>query len=387
MTTIQSTWRRIRVGAIGPLAALMAAVGCDRQPPVHAMTVAAAGETGRLANAWDDLFAESPVRLLLPWGAAVPQRVARINVGPDGSMFVPDGRARRILHFAPDGRLVQEITGGKDFELRYLGATALDQEGNLFVYDPGRGRVTVLRRPTYTVASQIPLLGSVNDIVPLADGGLVAYDPADAAGAFKLINRKGRQVEATRPITDTKLRIFHGRTQNGGVTRDASGDLFGILPSTFELVRLSPDLDVREVLRRPPGDPWAPNAPPFPAHLNAFSYRPEHERWWDSFTHIGRPYALAPGVLLVTVYKSRGLGTAQEFVNLYTSDGRVLAEGLPVPHEGHVVGAANGSVYVFRDTHLVAGDSLAPPEFYRASLRERRTARPGVSGTAPASRM
>jgi hypothetical protein len=285
-------------------------------------------------------------------------------------MFVAD--RKRILAFAPDGTLARELRAGRDLPLSITGALAVAPDGNLFVYDPDGAWITELAKPAFSVVRRFQLRRRVaaNDIAPLRDGSLVTYDPADEEGAFTRFDNTGRDVLTVYPIRDDRLRIFHGRVRGGGMARDSAGDLFGILPSTFELVHLSNDLRLLELLRRPQGNTFASDSRPFPAHINPYDYRPKHAAWWDTFTHIGPPFVLEPEVLLVVVFNSHGLSQANEFVDVYRTDGRIVAEGLQVPHDGHIVAAGGGKVFVADNARLVANDSVSKLALYSYQLRE-----------------
>jgi len=337
-------------------------------PPVR--TLAYAGSP--IANAWDSLFGdERKIQLQNPSSGPL-LGVRRLALGRQGMMFVAD--RKRILAFGADGTLVRELQAGRDLPLFVAGALATDLNGNLFVFDPNGNWITELATPSFRIARRFQLRRRVgaNDIVPLQDGSLVTYDPADEDGAFTKFDDTGRDVSTVYPLRDKRLRIFQGRARGGGITRDPAGNLFGILPSTFELIHLSDDLRLIELLRRPPGNPSAPDSPPFPAHLDPYDYRPVHATWWDSFTHIGPPFVVAPGVIMVVVFTSHGLGQANEFVDVYRTDGSIVAEGLRVPYDGHIVGAGSGKVFVASNARLVANDSISKLALYSYQLQPTR---------------
>jgi hypothetical protein len=297
-------------------------------------------------------------------------RVGRAVGGPDGDFFIPDGRGKRVLWFAGDGRLLRELRIGRDLKVSALGTIATDTHDNLMVHDLGEGWITVTAKPDFREVRRFRLTGAVSDFLAVDGDAVVTYYPSSKDGAFRLFDQNGSQLRQTVPMHNDNLRIFHGRVQNGGITRDAGGALFAVLPSPFELVRLSPELKALEVYTRPERDEWMPDAPAFPDGLSPYDYRPAHTRWWDSFRHVGRPFALAPGVVLVTVFDSHGLSQIKDFANLFDINGHIIAKGLEVPHDGQIVGARDGRVYVARNAHLVAGDTIAPLEFYVYQLRK-----------------
>jgi hypothetical protein len=349
------------------LLSLRVLAACRNDPPVR--TLASAGSP--VVSAWDSLFGdERELHLQVPSTGRPLLAIRRLAIGTHGTMFVPD--RERILAFAPDGTLARELSGGRDLPLSITGALGVDPDGNLFVYDPDGDWITELAKPAFKVVRRFQLKRRVaaNEIAPLADGSLVTYDPSDEDGAFTRFDNTGRDVATIYPIRDDRLRIFQGRVRGGGMVRDSAGDVFGILPSTFELVHLSDNLRLLELLRRPPGNPLASDSRPFPARLDPYDYRPKHATWWDTFTHIGPLFALEPDVLLVVVFNSHGIGQAHEFIDVYRTDGRIVAEGLQVPHDGHIVAAGGGKVFVARNGRLVANDSISKLALYSYQLRE-----------------
>ena len=346
---------------------LLIALGCDASPPVRGLT--AAGKVDSLE--WNVLFAERRIELRLPDSGQTIRRIAKLEIAPDGHLFVPDSRGKRILRFDRDGQLATEIGGAHEGAVRIgaLGGFALDPAGNVFLYDLETSMVTVLDRSTFAVIRQHRIKGPVSDLVALGDGSVVTYYPADAAGVFKRFDPNGKRVAVAHRVRDEKLRLFHGRVHNGGIARDASGDVVGIHPAEFELIQLSPELEVRALLRPDSTDAWAPRPKRFPAGLSPTDYSSAHRQWWDSFLHIGRPFTLAPGLVLVTVFSSNGLSERRDFANLYQTDGRIRARGMQVPHEGHVISAESGKAYVVRNAGADQKDAIRPLELYEYTLR------------------
>jgi hypothetical protein len=341
---------------------LSASAACDGSPTVRPFIVGTAPN----AQDWSQFFVERQLDLQMPKSGPPLIRIGKIAVGNDGQLFVPEGRGRRILVFASDGHLDREIQGGPkgSFKLEMLGAMALDQDGNVFISDPSSNWVTVLGPPLFETIRRFQLKTPIADMIVLQDSSIVTYFPDDAEGVFRHFDPKGNLLGVSQKVNDARLRIFSGRIQNGGIVKDSSGGLFGMEPSKYRLIHFARNFEVREVLRGGLDTLWSPDSRPFPSRLNPKGYGPEHERWWDSFMHIGRPFAPARGILLVSIFASDGMSIAEEFANVYRMDGRVLAQGLRVPHNGHIVGAGGGRVYVVRNAHLVGDSSMAPLQLY-----------------------
>jgi hypothetical protein len=320
---------------------------------------------------WNQVFAsERKIELQVPQSGPQLLQIGQIVVGNARTLFIADGRAKRILAFDPEGKLVREIRGGESsFKLSSPGPIAVDPDGNLVAFDRDGRWVTVFGQSGYRLVRRFQLSMPVTQLLALRGGDIVTYFPADKK-VFRKFDGAGKEVAAAYRVPDDNLRIFHGRVQTGGITQGPNGDLFGLQPSAFELVHLSSSLKVLELFRGAKEDSWTPEPVAFPRGLDPYDYRPEHEKWWDSFIHIGRPYALTQDLLLVTLFASRGLAQTRDFANIYRWNGRIVAEGLRVPHGGHVVGAEGGAVYVVRNALLGANDSIEPLELYEYRLRD-----------------
>lgn len=182
--------------------ALVLAWGCEGPPLVRGL--AASGKVDSLD--WNGLFVERRIHLRLPDSGAAIRRIAKLVTGPDGHLFIPDPRGRRILRFDRDGNLRTELGGAREGAIRIgsLGTFALDPVGNVFLYDRETNTVTVLDRSTFDVIRQYQIEGPVSDLVALGDGSIVTYYPADEAGVFKRFDANGKKVGVVYRIRDEK---------------------------------------------------------------------------------------------------------------------------------------------------------------------------------------
>lgn len=338
--------------------------GCDAPAPLSEMK-----ESDRpLAKAWDEAFREEEeIRLELPENRAGLLRISQVLVRSDGKLVIPDGRAKRILLLEPDGRLSKQLQGGEKGELKLsiLRTAALSEDDDILVFDPDGGWVTVLEAPEYRQVQRFQIAVTAARLVPLPDGSLGVYSPTSER-VFQRFDRKGNRLGVAYPVHNERLRIFHARVQTGGLTRSSNG-LVGIHPAAFELVRMSPTLEVKEVLRAPKDSRWQPFPRTMPDNLSPYKQTPAHEAWWDTFDHIGSIHCIGGDHVLVTVFSSNGLREWRERVNIYRLDegGELVAGGLEVPHGGRIVGTGGGHVYVARDARLGEDESLEPAELYR----------------------
>ncbi len=353
---------------------LLLALGCKQAVPVQEFFPG-----DQVLEKWEDVFIGRTLDLQIPEPELL--HVNRVAIGSRGQLYIPrGGSARTVLELDRDGRLMNEIQVGVGGAYSIF---TVDPEDNLVLFAPDGdgGWVTVLSGQDGRVLRRFRISSWPAALLALRDGTIVTYSAVWAPGSsekvFELFNQNGRRVEAAHRVQDDTLRIFHGRVQTGGIVQLSNGgDLIGLHPAAFELVRLSPNLEVLELLRAPRNDPWAPHPPGFPPGLDPYDYRPPHEEWWDSFLHIGSPFALTSDILVVSLWVSRGMADTKNLANIYRVTGELLARGLIVPHDGRIIGAAGGVVYVVRNASLSdGGDGSAEPlELYEYTLRDHVSA-------------
>jgi hypothetical protein len=321
---------------------------------------------------WEEVFDQGrKIHLEVPGSGPQLLQVGKVLERSDGTLVIPDGRNKRVFLFAPDGKLVRELDGGSGgpLQLSILRTVALDVDDDLFLFDPDGRWITVLQAPEHRAVRRFQIPTGLADLVVLPDGSFVAYSPTEE-DAFQKFDPEGTRVASTYRVADERLRTFHARIQTGGLTRTSGGEVVGIHPAAYELVRMSPDFEALETLRAPDHNRWQPYPAAFPEDLSPYDYTPAHESWWDTFDHIGTIHSLNGELVLVTVFSSRGLREWTEFANIYQvgEEVRLLAAGLRVPQRGRIVGAAGREVYIVRNARLGDGESLNPLALYTYSL-------------------
>jgi hypothetical protein len=324
---------------------------------------------GKLPSSWNELVgAPRHVNLQAPHLAGELMSVRFILVDPAGNLIIPDGVNGRILVFSSSGKLIREIghKGQGPGEFNILSHAALDAEGRLVAYDVDGHRFSIFNPGTYKLADSFQVLSPVTQVAALQDG-LAIYSPYNQQVIAK-IDTKGKIVRAALPAERERLRLFLCRFQNGGIVEDGAGGLFGVYPETFAIYHFDKDLGL--VGRLDGGSSkWRPDSPGFPDSLSPYEYTPAHQRWWDSHLHVDEVFNISPSLLGVTLYKSDGPTAQQWYLNVYTKKGEILAEGLPIPHQGRVVAANNCKLWVARNAYLQDDGQVVPFELLEYPLR------------------
>ena len=69
---------------------------------------------------------------------------------------------------------------------------------------------------------------------------------------------------------------------------------------------------------------------------------------------------LSDQVLAVTLFESYNLNFEKGYVNLYSTDGGIITEGLKIPPGAQVVAMGNEAVYLATEAYLLEDGSVSP---------------------------
>lgn len=192
-------------------------------------------------------------------------------------------------------------------------------------------------------------------------------------GAYLLLkfDLEGKPVHrAFRPARE-RIQVFLQRIHTGGIAKNPDGDgFYFIYPDEFAIFHFDGDLDLEKVIRSPFASHWRPRMPDLPASLSPYEFDPPHKEWWDSHLHIEKIFSLGESLLLVTLYETRGYKDQARYLNVYTTSGLLIAEGIVIPHPLRIVGTAPGAVYVATQPYLDAEGILHPATLQHYSMVE-----------------
>ncbi|HEX6902994.1 MAG TPA: 6-bladed beta-propeller [Thermoanaerobaculia bacterium] len=318
---------------------------------------------------WEDL-AGSPRRLDLQYPNLADELMTLpyILVDSAGNLIVPHAAKGKLLVFDPTGKLVREIgrKGQGPGEFNLLSHAALDSGGRLVAYDADGRRFSVFSAGTYQYEGSFHAPSPVTEIASLQDG-LALYSPYKEQVITK-IGVDGKVIREALSADRERLRLFLCRFQNGGVVEDGEGGVFGIYPESFTIFRFDKNLNPVSRLNGGTAE-WRPDSPVFPESLSPYGYTPAHLRWWDSHLHVDDIFNVSPNLIAVTLYKSNGPSSAGWYLNLYTKEGEILAEGLTVPQQGRIVAAKDCKLWVARDAYLKDDGTVVPFKLEEHSLK------------------
>lgn len=320
---------------------------------------------------WDSLFSggqEVPIDVTGKEAVAIDG----LEVNPRGDLVIPDPRNDRILFLDHQGHLIRRV-GGKGEgpgQFTSLRSAALDADENLVAFDQVAKRVSIFAAPEYSFSGSFDMDPVLASITGLASEGMVAFCPTEEELLLKF-DLKGRVLrKAFRPARE-RIRAFLARIHTGGIARNPDGDgFYFIYPDEFAIFHFDGDFNVKRVVRSPLASHWRPRMPDLPESLSPYDFDPPHKEWWDSHLHIERIFSLGGDLLLVTLYETQGFKDQARYLNVYSSGGLVIAEGIPIPHPLRIVGTAPGAVYAATLPYLDAEGRLHPPTLRRYTIVE-----------------
>ncbi|HSR69626.1 MAG TPA: hypothetical protein VLU25_16970 [Acidobacteriota bacterium] len=318
-------------------------------------------------SSWDEVFGSAQQMVLeIPWEREIV--VKDVLLDSRANLFLNDYRNDRIVMLDPSGQLIRQIAPPGGFSR--LRTIALDANDNLMAFDTDGKVVTSFAAPDYQTASSYSVESVVAEFFPAgSDGDIIAFCPTDSSYLSRF-DSTGRLIESTFRPRDEDIGTFLKRVQSGGLAGGSGSEgFYFIYPEEFAIYHYDAHLNLQRVLKSEPSE-WRPALKDFPDDLSPFDYKPAHKDWWDSHSaHVGDLFMPREDVLAVTLSKGSGLSSENWFLNLYSREGLVLAEGLPVPHGGRIVGASGGWVFVATAPYLADDGSLRPASLWRHPLR------------------
>lgn len=318
-------------------------------------------------SSWEQVFSGQEVALNFYEGERPIQRLGRVVISDSAELIVPDVRANRLLVLDTLGerrRVVALPVPPSPVEMP--SAVVVDQQDVVHSYVPAKGKIVVFDIATKRVVREVHVEGPVTDLIPTANSGYFLYNPSNPDGVVRLVDQNGRVIRAVLPIADDGVRVFHGRTQNGGMVAVGDTAIAVIEPGHYAVHRFESALRRGVSFYGDSSSASSFRARALPADLSPSDLKKAHAVWWDSFRHPDRPFVLQDSLLLISDYSSRGLWESMFKVSIVTSRGEIIADGLEVPNGGRVIGVRGRTVIVGVSPRVIGtSDSLSAYRLFR----------------------
>ncbi len=325
----------------------------------------------RLTADWDSLFERRELTLTTPESEKPIQRIGRVFMTATDNILVPDLANNRVLVLDSVGHRLQSLA-------LPVPPTAVESPSMIFISEGLHAYMWVpakLKLMEYDLRGQraireVPLPAPVTDLLPVDSTGFLVYSPAAPEGVLRRVDLRGVLVRAALPIQNEGVRLFHGRTQNGGMSALNDTTVALIEPSRYAVHLIKKSLEGGESELGDSTSTTSFQARPFPDSLRPTEQGKAHTAWWNSFRHADRPFAFQDSLILFSHFASRGIYQARYQISIATTRGVLLADGVDVPEGGRVLGVRGRTVIVGVPPRLANKlDSLTPYRLIRFVAR------------------
>ena len=118
--------------------------------------------------------------------------------GPDGSIWVTDGKSGTVMRFTPDGRFVEEVVGPEDAPLLIPGRFAVAPDGALYVCETQLDAVRVFDPQgndigSFGVPSPVSVAVSDTRVVVGSVNGFAILDRANPEQPLQVVGSRGKE--------------------------------------------------------------------------------------------------------------------------------------------------------------------------------------------------
>lgn len=288
-----------------------------------------------------------------------------------GDFIIPDGVAKQIRLFSRAGNFVQNIgkwggQGPGEFEIP--SAMVLHKD-NLWIFDIAGYRLTQYNPPHYEFSKSYQLKTAPSSFLFTPEQRLITYSFKDDA-ILSLWDLETNRLLKQEFRPSEQLRLFVQRYNLGGIVDHYRKGFLMVYPEKYEVRFYNYDLEPLRLIRTKEHSKFRPTTIEYPKSLPTNTVTDEHTKWWSQFLHIARVYSLTESVIGITLIDSNDESTSTQFLNIYSLDGKVYAEGLVIPHQGFLRHVYDGHIYVVRPARVDSEGELLGPKIYEYKLRE-----------------
>ena len=300
--------------------------------------------------------------------------VTDIRFNSKGNLFIVDYERMSVVEFNESGFFISEYgkKGKGPSEFVHIGSTFIDYSDNLWVFDFATKRLTQFTGSYSSATEELSFTGHFIDEFVVVDSIIITYSNYNDFLLHKF-DFQARKLEEKLKLdeillSDGRLQIFLARFHGGGLALDRGRNSFyAIYPGTFTIFKFSNSMVLIKAIKSEGLFEYRQNPPPFPSTLDPTEMDDRHIAYYNSFLHVGKLYFLErDDLLVVSVYKEDLWEHLVEFyINVYTDDGVIIAEGLKLPAGYRLVGSFRNYIYLVREEKMLENGNIRPLKIYK----------------------
>lgn len=284
--------------------------------------------------------------------------VGVFHASPGGGFIIGDRLVPRVHRYDDSGRLLASYGtfGDGPFEFRRVGGLVEDPDGDIVVIDPRRRRATVLTRGLIPDTSFLVSPSPAGPVYGVSDGYIMKILGGRRTSGVSMVSRDWLPLWRI-PFPEPSLSVETPYWDSYARRLMAVSSNFVITAHSF----LYP-IHLHDLHGRPRGSIGSPSPTsvqatiPNKGEFTGAGGAERRRRWLASFTVTANVAVLSDTLLAVTHGRLRLIGasgrvtTQHQSVDLYNLDSRTkIAEHMPLPLGGRVVGGGSQGLYVLAD--------------------------------------
>jgi len=314
---------------------------------------------------------ERKVDLRLPKHLPKILSITSLAVTEGREFIVVDALRNNLLLFDSSGGFIKHIVEQpRELSIDYLGPVTVASNGDVLMLDITAKRIHRFEPSSFAHLGFIQLQEYPASFVSNSDGSIITYGLYGRHLLTKYDSDGNLVGTAFTPESD-RLKKFLARFSVGNITVDGLNRLVLFYPEKFHIYQLTPDLAVQAILKPSTASPWEPTIPDFPNNLSPYQMTPRHAEWWDRFLHADRVLVFTDSIYSIMLHRSKGIVETQFYLNVFSSDGSVYAEGLKMPQNAMPILTKNTSMYVVVGARTQRQRYISP-ELYEYKLRTEK---------------
>lgn len=295
--------------------------------------------------------------------------ISSIGLLSSGELVVPNGYMNTIYVIQEDGTLKRKIhkEGRGPGEFVVLGRISVDEEDNIYVYDPSQRKMIVFYAPGYTEFYEYFSKEYISNFIIL-DGltNIATYSPYTEY-LFNTVDFKEEELLHSSVLPgDENFKTWLARIQTGGIVYNREDQIiYGLYPEKLKIYKFTKDLTEEAYIIPETEESFYKE---FPSDLDPYDHTVLHEEWWSSFDHLRGIHLLAGNRIAVT-WSGGGRTTERnrgQFINVYDlAKNKIIAESVKMPARGNLIGADGNTLFISFNATLDENNREIPFRLFR----------------------
>ncbi len=297
--------------------------------------------------------------------------IGNIVINAGGEYIIQDGRARKIMVFAPSGKFSHDIgrQGEGPGEFLIPSRICLDKRQDLYVFDQLKRTIIKYLFPGYGYGKQVRLDDSIADMLVDEENHFIIYRLASLKNRLLFrYDNSGKLLKSFFKPEQEKLCFFLKRFLVGDIADIPGVGFLFIYPEGYNIYLLSYDLQIKKILTAVASSRYYPFMGKFPSHLSPFDFTKEHIKWLEKSLIPASLFYMGKGIFITVLLE--GYKGDKTYVNVHDLDGINYARGLLLPFPGVIRFGRDGDLLVVEESTFDDRGEVMPLKLHRYKIKD-----------------